>query len=151
MRFFSAIPLPDLLKKKVSEIMTGRLPVPYINTTNLHVTLNFFDDLDTDDSDKLLSIFQESVKDQSGFEIVFDQIINHRNQIHVTLKPNLELSKLQKEMENYFLSKGFQFQNRIYYPHMKLANMHMDNVMNRQRKLRDFPNELLAQLNFRAE
>jgi NAD-dependent oxidoreductase involved in siderophore biosynthesis len=53
-------------------------------------------------------------------------------------------------MQNYFKQQGFSYSSQTYYPHVKLANTHMDNVMNRQRKEDNFPNEELQQLNFTA-
>ena len=53
MRLFTAIPFPEEIKTKVSQLMRGRLPVPDINTANLHITLNFFGELETSEEDRL--------------------------------------------------------------------------------------------------
>jgi 2'-5' RNA ligase len=152
MRIFTAIPLPEDVKKKLLEVTRGRLPVPYINTANLHITLNFFGELDTDQLEKVKSIFSPVCSGKKPFEISFDKIIAHHNrQIHMTVKNNPELSGLQFELEAAFKKQGFSFQDRNYYAHVKLANMHLDNVMNRDRKLENFPNLELSDLNFTAD
>lgn len=151
MRIFTAIPVPDEVKKKFTELTRGKLPVPYVNTTNLHVTLNFFGELDSDHVRKVKEVFREVCTARNSFEIKLDKIkAFHNRQLHLTLQPNPALANLQRELEASFRSKGFVFQDREYYPHIKLANMHMDNVMNRDRKIENFPHEELQQLNFRA-
>lgn len=152
MRIFTAIPLPQEVKDEVSQITKNRLPVPYVNTTNLHITLNFFGELDTDEVEKVKQIFPEVCKGKSKFDVVFGRVVAHHNrQIHFTIAPNNQLNKLQRELEQTFRKEGFTFQERQYYPHVKLANMHLDNVMNRDRKLENFPNEELQSLNFKAQ
>jgi RNA 2',3'-cyclic 3'-phosphodiesterase len=152
MRIFTAIPLPEGVKDKVAEITRGRLPIPYVNTTHLHVTLNFFGELDTDQVAKAKKAFMEVCPGHEPFTVEFEKIMAHHNrQLHMTVKRSRELLDLQLALEDAFSKQGFRFQHRDYYAHVKLANMHMDNVMNRERKIEDFPHGELAQLNFKAE
>lgn len=151
MRIFIAVPLPEEVKSKVSEIMRGRLPVSYVNTTNLHITLNFFGELTDDEVGRVKKIFVGSTDGTKPFAIEFDQLVKFHQQIHLTVKPNQALSELQNKLEKMFHDLGFMFQDRRYYPHVKLANLHMDHVMNQQRKLENFPNQELQQLNFTAD
>ncbi len=152
MRIFTAIPLPEDIKNTVAEITRGKLPVSYVNTTNLHITLNFFSELDTDQTNKAKEVFTNVCSNKNYFAIHFDKIVAHHNrQIHITLKPNQDLKNLQRELQTSFEELGFIFQERDYYAHVKLANMHMDNVMNRDRKIDNFPNEEFQQLNFTAQ
>jgi 2'-5' RNA ligase len=152
MRFFSAVAVPEDIKKKVTEITRGRLPVPYVNTTNLHVTLNFFGELDTDAENLLKEIFSQAVDGFKRFEIKFDKLVKFHSQLHLTIKPNKALNDLQKFMAEFFIGRGFSLRDdREFYPHVKLANLHMDNVMNKQRKMDNFPNSELAALDFTAE
>ena len=152
MRIFTGIPFPEAVKNKVRNTFSGKLPVPYINTENLHITLNFFGELDTDQVAKVSQIFHTVCSGKAKFEIKFDKVVAHHNrQIHLTLLPNQELMTLQNELEKSFEKEGFRFQDRDFYAHVKLANMHLDNVMNRKRKLENFPNQDLQELNFMAE
>jgi 2'-5' RNA ligase len=151
MRIFTAIALPDQVKAQVAEVTRGRLPLPYVNTENLHIKLNFFGELDTDQVEKIKSIFPQVCSGKKPFAVVFDKVVAHHNrQIHMTIKNNSELNALQHELELAFEKEGFKFQERSYYAHVKLANMHLDNVMNRDRKLENFPHEELQALNFTA-
>ncbi|HYE22186.1 MAG TPA: RNA 2',3'-cyclic phosphodiesterase, partial [Verrucomicrobiae bacterium] len=150
-RLFSAIPFPEHLKDKVRELTRGRLPVPYVNVTNLHVTINFFGDLETDQTKRLIQIFPEALNNKATFKLYFDQITKFHHQIHMTLKDNPQLIALQAEMHKYFDKHGFGLQDRAFYPHVKLANLHMDKVMHRERKIENFPNNELSQLDFVAE
>jgi RNA 2',3'-cyclic 3'-phosphodiesterase len=151
MRVFSAVALPEEIKVKVGELTRGRLSVPYVNTTNLHVTLNFFGELDTDASSMLKEIFSQAVQGHKRFEVVFERIVKFHHQIHLTVKPSAEIKLLQDEMEEYFSQRGYSFRDREYYPHVKLASLHMDKVMNKDRRLENFPNEELSVLNFTAQ
>ncbi len=151
MRLFTAIPLPDETKQAVGEITRGRLPVPYINTTNLHVTLNFFGELTDSEVDKVKKIFEQTAKGFLKVNIEFDKLVKFSDQIHLTLLPNEKLVELESILQKAFEAGGFKFQDRPYYPHVKLTNLHMDKVMNPERKLDDFPNQDLKQLNFEAD
>ena len=151
MRIFTAIPFPDEIKQKTGDLLKGKVPVHYVNTTNLHITLNFFGDLPTDDVTKLQNLFEQAVAGEKGFMIEFDKLTKTRNQIHMLPKSNNSLRSLQYKLEKTFVSAGFSFQEREYYAHVKIANMHMDKVMNTQRKIENFPNIELAQLNFKAD
>lgn len=151
MRVFTAIPLPEEIKKKVGEITKNRLSVSYVNTTNLHITLNFFDELTDDEVERVKKIFPQIATERKKFLVSFDKLTKFRQQIHMTIKPNQELARLQSDMGRAFESNGFRFQERAYYPHVKLANLHMDHVMNQQRKIENFPNNELEQLEFISE
>lgn len=151
MRLFTAIPLPDETKQTVGEITRGRLPVPYINTDNLHITLNFFGELSDAEADKAKKIFDQTAKGFQQFKIEFDKLVKFRDQIHLTVQPNETLNTLQSVLQKAFTNAGFKFQDRPYYAHVKLTNLHFDKVMNPERTLESFPQEELNPLNFTAE
>lgn len=151
-RLFTAIALPNKIKEKVSEITRGRLPVSYVNTDNLHITLNFFGDLETAREETVKSIFKDVCSGRKAFTIEFESIVAHHNrQIHLTLRPNPQLVSLQKDLEREFEQHSFRFTDRDFYPHVTLANMNMDNVLNRKKKIENFPNDELEQLKFNAQ
>lgn len=151
MRLFTAISLSKEIKDRVGEITRGRLPIPYINTTNLHITLNFFDELDDAEVEKVKTNFLQIVDDSPGFDLEFEAIVKFHLQLHLTVKSSLALLQLQSQLEKKFEQLGFQFQDRKFYPHVKLGNLHMDNIMNRQRKMENFPNSELSALKFHAD
>jgi 2'-5' RNA ligase len=151
MRIFTAIPFPENIKILAGELTKGKLPVNYVNTQNLHITLNFFGELETGQVTKLQDEFEGILQGEKAFLIEFDRMVKFHNQIHMTLKPNTALSKLQSKLKNYFQAQGYDLNDRAFYPHVKIANMHMDKVMNMNRKIQNFPNEILSQLNFTAE
>jgi 2'-5' RNA ligase len=150
MIIFSAIPLPEAIKNKVAVITRGKLPVPYVNTENLHITLNYFGELDTDQVARVKTVFAQATANYKKFSIEFDQIVKFHHQLHLTVKSSQALTSLHDRLKDEFEHLGFR-SGQEFYAHVKLANMHMDNVMNRQRKMENFPHEELAQLNFEAE
>lgn len=143
--------MPDEVKKKVGEITKNRLPIAYVNTTNLHITLNFFGELTDMEVERVKMIFPEAAKEKNKFSIAFDRLVKFHQQIHLALKSNEALAELQSSMQAVFESDGFRFQERTYYPHVKLANLHMDHVMNPQRRIENFPHDELQHLNFTAD
>src|SRR3989344_1511553 len=124
MRLFSAVPLPTEVKDRIRDVTRNRLPVPYVNVTNAHVTLNFFGELDTDDTKRLVEIFPKFFSAQKKFDIVFDKIVKFHHQLHITVVPNPELKQLHGQMESFFESHGFKQPDREYYPHVKIATLH---------------------------
>src|SRR4051812_37376616 len=121
MRIFTSIPIPNEVKNKLVEIARGRLPIPYINVTNLHITLNFLGDLFTDDSKKAIEAFPKIAgENRRKFEVEFEKIVNFRQQIHLTVKNSPELYRLQQDLEAGFKAIGLHFQDRNYYPHVTL-------------------------------
>jgi 2'-5' RNA ligase len=152
MRVFTAISVPDEIKKIIPELTRGKLPIPYVNITNLHITLNFLGELTDEEVAKVTKVFPSLIKDnRNKIHIEFAKFVNFRNQIHITLKKNENLESLQSELEESLIKEGFHFQNRQYYPHVKLGNMHIDNKLYRERKLENFPQEDIVKLNFIAD
>lgn len=151
MRIFTAIPLTKEVKERFTQIAQGKLPVPYVNVTNLHITLNFLGELDSDRVKLVLEQWDKNMPEIKKFRIEFDGLVKFHQQIHMTLKDNPALRGLQSILEKRFLKLGFRVHEREYYPHVKLSNLHMDKVMNRQRKIEDFPHQELDQLSFDAE
>lgn len=151
MRIFTAIPLTKEVKERFTQLAQGKLPVPYVNVTNLHVTLNFLGELDTDQVKLVKEQWKRGLSEIKKFRIEFGQLVKFHQQIHMTLKDNPELKELRSKLEKHFLDLGFHPQEHDYYAHVKLTNLHMDKVMNRQRKIEDFPNQELSQLSFDAQ
>jgi 2'-5' RNA ligase len=151
MRVFTAIPLPQQVKDRFSEIMRGRLPVPYVNATNLHVTLNFLGELDSDHYSSVQKLWTEGLPETRKFRIEFDKLVSLNQQIHMTLKPNPELLALQDKLQGHFERMGHKPPHEKYNPHVKVTNLHMDKVMNRERRAEDFPPAELGQLSFVAD
>jgi RNA 2',3'-cyclic 3'-phosphodiesterase len=151
MRVFTAIPLPQEVKDKFSEIARGKLPVPYVNTTNFHVTLNFLGELDSDQSAKVQEYWTKDMPEFRRFRVEFDKLVMHRHQIHMTVKGNPKLMEMQDTLRKHFESQGYKPSYPSYYPHVTIAKLHMDNVMNRERKIESFPNQELEQLSFEAD
>jgi RNA 2',3'-cyclic 3'-phosphodiesterase len=151
MRLFTAIPLPIEVKEKFADIARGKLPIPYVNTSNLHITLNFLGELDSDRSRKAIESWSAGLPEIKRMRIGFDKLTKFRQQIHMTVRPNPELVELQSIMRRHLASIGFHSSGSEYYAHVTIGNLHMDKVMNRERKIEGFPNGELEQLDFEAD
>ena len=151
MRIFTALPLPQSTKDLLVSITRGRLPISYINTINLHITLNFFGEVSSDRLGGLTQTFSKFCQGQKSFLVEFSRLQMFYHQIHLTVSKNDPIMKFQKELEKNFKNLGFNFQDRSFYPHVKLASVHMDNNMFPKRKIENYPHEELSKLNFLAD
>lgn len=150
MKIFTAIALPQEVKDKFTEISRGQLPFPYVSTDNFNITLNFLGELDTDQVAQVTKIWSQ-LPPFKKLKIEFDKLVKFQYQVHMTLKPNPELENLQMHLRKEFERLGFTFTYPRYYAHMIIGNMHMDNIMYRDRKIEKFRNQELAQLTFIAD
>src|SRR5690606_30594069 len=123
------------------------LPIPYVNTANFHITMNFLGEVDTDTYKKVLRVW-ESLPSYPRFNVEFSRLVKFRQQIHMTLKPNKPLENLQADLKEKFLKLGFTFTYPSYYPHVTVGNLHMDKVMYKDRKIENFPHSELSTLSF---
>lgn len=151
MRLFTAIPLPEQTKSQFAELVRGRLPIPYVNTSQLHITLNFLGELDTEQAARVKGEWARYVPTSKKFPIEFDRLVKHGRQIHATVKLSKNLQALQSSLAEYFNALGYRSRYPSYYAHMTVGNLHMDKVMYRDRKIENFPNELLSELRFEVE
>lgn len=151
MRLFTAIAFPEDRKSAAGDFFRGRLPVAYVNTANLHVTLNFLGEIEDEKLGLVKRICREAVQGNRRFALEFAGVVKFHQQLHMTIKPNKDLERLQFHLENYLRQAGFIFLERAYYPHVKLANMHMDKVMNHKHRIENLTPEDLSPLNFFAE
>ncbi|MBX4187590.1 MAG: RNA 2',3'-cyclic phosphodiesterase [Candidatus Doudnabacteria bacterium] len=151
MRVFTAIPLPKHIKDKFAEISRGKLPIPYVNTTNLHITLNFLGELDSVEYKSVNQFWTKDLPLINKLDIKFDKLVKFRQQIHMTLVQNTKLRELREMLQKHFESQGYKFTHSNYYPHVTIGNLHMDKVMYKDRKIERFPNNELEQLSFTAD
>ncbi|MGE5392983.1 MAG: RNA 2',3'-cyclic phosphodiesterase [Candidatus Saccharibacteria bacterium] len=150
MRLFTAIPFPQELKDLARDFFHGRLPVAYVNTDNLHITLNFIGEVEDSRLDQAKEVCRGAVDGRKGFPLEFMSVVKFHQQLHLTVAENPELSLLQRDLEAALGKAGFRFQERQYYPHVKLANLHMDKVMSKHR-IENISRGELEKLSFHAD
>jgi 2'-5' RNA ligase len=123
MRIFSALPLPADVKQKFSESCQGQLPAKFVYASNLHITLNFFGEVEAARLELLKELFKKVSYYQTALTIEFLKVVMFKDQVHATVKKTHELMAYQSALEKKFTSFGFEFQNKSYYPHVKLSNV----------------------------
>ncbi len=148
MRIFTSILLPEEIKEQIKNTVKGRLPVAYVNTENAHITLNFLGEVSDPKIEEVKKILRSSLGNVRKFNIGFEKLQKFRNQIHLAIKKTKELIALQLDLETEFKNHGFRFQSRPYYPHIKLMTLHMDNIMFKERKIENFPQEDIQKIGF---
>jgi 2'-5' RNA ligase len=151
MRLFTAIPLPNQTKESLRDICRNQLPINYLNTANLHITLNFIGDVEDDKLEIIKQFFLNNTDNQKSFQINLQRVIKFRQQIHIVITPSKELCDFQRKLDNAFKGISLTFENRAYYPHIKLANLRDERFLNQDKRLEDFPNKRLSEANFLAD
>lgn len=151
MRLFTAIPLPNQTKESLHGICRNQLPINYLNTTNLHITLNFIGEVEDNKVESIKQVFLSASNNQKSFHINLERVIKFRQQIHIVVSPTKELCDYQTKLDKAFKAVGLTFENRPYYPHIKLANLRDERFLNQDKRLEDFPNERLVEGNFTAD
>jgi RNA 2',3'-cyclic 3'-phosphodiesterase len=151
MRIFTAIPLPQEIKDRFAKLAQGRLSIPYVNTSQFHITLNFLGELDSDKLAQVKNEWTHGLVDIKRFQVEFMELVKFRQQIHMTVKPSDELLNLQNIMKQNFFDMGLRPNHPKYYPHVTIGNLHMDKVMYKDGKVESFPHNTLADLTFTVE
>jgi 2'-5' RNA ligase len=151
MRIFTAIPVPTKSKELLTDICRNKLPINFLDTTNLHVTLNFFGDVPDDKVPQIQKIFSAVIINSQPPVIIMEKVVVFRRQIHIVLEKNVQLIDVQNRLEQAFVENGFEFQNRPYYPHIKLANLRDDRFLHQNKSIDSFPNRDLSKAGFISE
>ena len=130
-RAFLAIDLEDDLKPKINKIIKEfkktDINIKYVDLVNLHFTLKFFGDIDTEGIDLLTSKITETLADFKPFEI---KILgcgafpnkNHIKVIWVGIDENQILEDLHDKLDGEFVKLGFE-KDKKFSSHLTIGRM----------------------------
>jgi|GEM_PF-5833893 len=107
MRILTTIPVPKSAQDAFLAASRGKLPIPHINADNLHVTLNFLGELDTDQMAKALTEWETSIPEFKPFMVEPDMLDKFGNLLVLRLKPNPVLMAMQASLQKHFSSMGY--------------------------------------------
>ncbi|MCX6759480.1 MAG: RNA 2',3'-cyclic phosphodiesterase [Candidatus Nealsonbacteria bacterium] len=133
-RVFVAINLPENIKNKLAEYQEKMpdLPVRWTKKENLHITLMFLGYLIDEELFEVCNITKEIASKNQSFSINLKKIIYGPPKkipprlVWVEGEKSEELGKLQKDLENSFLTspvKGLESESRPYTSHISLGRI----------------------------
>ena len=130
-RAFLAIDLDDDLKPKINKIIREfkktNANIKYVDLQNLHFTLKFFGDIDTDGIDLIADKIEKVVKDFDSFNIKIKGCgaFPNRNRIKVIwvgLDEDQILRELHDKLDKEFNSIGFDLDKK-FSSHLTIGRM----------------------------
>lgn len=133
-RSFIAIELPAAVKQELTtleDILKKRCPqvVRWVDPQNIHVTLKFLGDVDSDRVDEINMAIDEATQGMSPFHLELKDLgvfpnLNRVNIIWVDAKGDVDkLTYLQKQIESNTEQLGFAREDRDFTPHLTLGRV----------------------------
>jgi 2'-5' RNA ligase len=133
-RSFIAIELPTAVKQELTtleDILKKRCPqvVRWVDPQNIHVTLKFLGDVDSDRVDEINMAIDEATQGMSPFHLELKDLgvfpnLNRVNIIWVDAKGDLDkLTDLQKQIESNMEQLGFAREDRDFTPHLTIGRV----------------------------
>lgn len=133
-RSFIAIELPTTVKQELTtleDLLKKRCPqvVRWVDPQNIHVTLKFLGDVDSDRVDEINMAIDEATQGMSPFHLELKDLgvfpnLNKVNIIWVDTKGDLDkLTYLQKQIESNMEQLGFAREDRDFTPHLTLGRV----------------------------
>lgn len=133
-RSFIAIELPAAVKQELTvleDILKKRCPqiVRWVDPQNIHVTLKFLGDVDSDRVDEINMAIDEATQGMSPFHLELKNLgvfpnLNRVNIIWVDVTGDLNrLTYLQKQIESNMEQLGFAREDRDFTPHLTLGRV----------------------------
>jgi len=133
-RSFIAIELPTTVKQELTtleDLLKKRCPqvVRWVDPQNIHVTLKFLGDVDSDRVDEINMAIDEATQGMSPFHLELKDLgvfpnLNRVNIIWVDAKGDLDkLTDLQKQIESNMEQLGFAREDRDFTPHLTLGRV----------------------------
>jgi 2'-5' RNA ligase len=131
MRLFIAINLPDKEKQRLSETLAAiaerhPLPVRWVATDSLHITLKFLGET----AESVMPLLEQVLRDASHDTEQFDVTIGAFGAFPSSSRPNIlwvgvtepaDLLNLQQRIEAGAALLGFEPEGRPYKPHITVA------------------------------
>jgi 2'-5' RNA ligase len=133
-RSFIAIELPPEVKLALARIQeklkaAGSAPVRWVDAANIHLTLKFLGDIDTEITGRITSALEEAARGIKPFDIEVSGLgmfpnLKRVQVVWVGLTGEMEkLGQLQKRIEDNLIPLGFPAEARAFTPHLTIARV----------------------------
>lgn len=154
-RSFLAIEVDSNLLKRINTIEDDfkqiDANIKYVPCKNMHFTLKFFGNIDFDMLDKISKSIEKVIKNHKPFKLNIkgSGAFPNENRIKVIwigIEENLELIKLQKELDKEFNKLGFKLE-RNYISHLTIGRMKSGkNKKEVQEKIKKYKNQEIGEM-----
>lgn len=111
-----------------NELKNSKADIKTVEIENIHITLKFLGDTESEAVEKIEGIMKECVKDIDPFEIklfgtgVFPDK-NYIRIIWIGIEDNGELSRISDRLNERLLELGFEKEKREFSPHLTVARV----------------------------
>ena len=133
-RAFIAIPIENSVKKKIAEIQdniktNNNWEVKWVKPDNIHLTLKFLGDINSEDINQVENSLVKSVKNIKKFSLKIKGVgvfpnLNKPRVIWVGINDSNSLIKnLYKRIENNMHEIGFLKEKRSFNPHLTIGRI----------------------------
>lgn len=115
----------DLISHVADEINDVTNKIRWTIPGNFHITAKFIGNLEEALIPQVISILESSIANSSGYEIEINKIAAFPKESSTVLaayiKPQTQLAKINKLLEDSLVSIGIKKENRSYQPHITLG------------------------------
>lgn len=133
-RAFIAVDLPTDLQARLSQVSNelkeqmGDVPVRWVPSENMHLTLKFLGDVSTNNLDVIKDILKGETVDRETLVISVGEIgaypkVRRPRVIWVGVEAPAELESLQRGIENQTARVGYSRDRRSFSPHITLGRV----------------------------
>jgi len=132
-RSFIAIPCPKQIQDVATEIQkelkTTLADVKWVSSEQIHLTLKFLGDVQTDKIDSIMALLQEQLIRFSSFEVELNAVGTFPNAHHPKIlwlgltDPQKTISAMVEILEDKLSSLGFKKETREFHPHMTIGRL----------------------------
>ena len=133
LRAFIAIDLPASIRSSLAEtqeiLKSFGLRVKWVRPQNIHLTLKFLGNIDSDDIDKIIAAMTVTAKDFKGVSLSVKEIgvfpdIRRSRVIWAGLDGQLEiLENLQQTLDGHLAGLGYPKETRAFRGHLTLGRV----------------------------
>jgi 2'-5' RNA ligase len=145
MRTFIAIEVPEIIRKKIDNIITDEkkrsLPITWVQFANLHITLKFLGEINENKKKEIIPVLQKVVNEVTPFHVSLEGIgcfptPNNPRVIWVGVNQGKEnLCSIAQNVETMLVSSGFREEKR-FHPHLTIGRIKkfctVDEILKRQ-------------------
>jgi 2'-5' RNA ligase len=145
LRTFVAIKLPQSWKENLTEIQNslkqrGNFPVKWVNPANIHLTLKFLGDVESQRVPEITNALKEAVSEIKPFDLMFEGVgafpnLESPRVVWVGMGGDVRsLLTLQGRVDDSLSTLGFSKEKRDFSPHLTLGRVR-DRAQSQERRM----------------
>ncbi|GEO98626.1 RNA 2',3'-cyclic phosphodiesterase [Methylobacterium haplocladii] len=125
-RLFTGLEIPEAVTQQLALFRGGLPGARWVDPTDLHITLRFLGDIDTDTANEVHALLEEA-RPRAPLAIDLDGLAifggTKPRAVYAAVAANAELADLQAEHERIARHAGLEPEPRKFTPHVTLARL----------------------------